>query len=123
VPSQTASSIAPITIKMKGYVFEKSKTLPRTSLQQEQHADGDQHRRAHQPAESCNVDTGKPVLFAILVPLPSAQPVTEHKNSQHNQQYRPELLNPPPREPVKVVQQQQNSDPDKSEMVRPVSPC
>jgi hypothetical protein len=52
------------------------------------------------------------ISLAILASLPTAKPVPEHQKPQANQKHRPELLNPPPREPVKVVQQQQNSDPD-----------
>src|ERR1700689_3283164 len=43
---------------------------------------------------------------------PSAQPLAEHQNSHHDQNHRPELLDAPPRKPVKIVQQQQNADGD-----------
>src|SRR5260370_371615 len=106
-----ASSIAPITIKMNGYVFEKSNMLPRTSCSRNNtpiviNTAGPMSPRIVQRGH------WQPLLFAMLASLPSAQPIAEHQNSQHNQQHRPELLNPPPRKPVKVVQQQQNSDPD-----------
>src|SRR5882762_5589507 len=106
-----ASSIAPITIKMNGYVFEKSNTLPRTSCSRNNtpiviNTAGPINPRI------VHLGQWQPLLLDMLASLPSAQPVAEHQNSQHNQQHRPELLNPPPRKPVKVVQQQQNSNPD-----------
>src|SRR5882672_6623667 len=109
--SEDASSMAPITIKMNGQVLEKSNMLPRTSCSRN---NTPMVISTAGPISPRIVHLGhrQPVLFAMPASLPSAQSITEHQNSQHNQQHRPELLNPPPREPVKVVQQQQNSDPD-----------
>jgi len=129
--SEDASQfIARSRFKMNGKVLEKSNTwLPRTSCRQEQHADGDQHRRPIQPANRCILDTGQTAFFySPCLPLyfRTTGNYGNIKNPSTISSTGQELLNlhHDGGKPVKVVQQQTKFrfDNSEEETVRPVSP-
>lgn len=80
-------------------------------VQQKQHADGNNDGWPEQTTDSASwAATARVITHAMC--LSSPQTIAEHHDAHYDQKHGPKLLDAPPGEPIKIVQQEQNAHTD-----------